>query len=76
MAIELCKGERMDLRKRKRGLRKGVMGLGWDRKKYRGGGDFELEGWGFVGGEEGGGEGGEVVKVNGGGGGGGEEDRG
>ena len=43
MAIQLSKGQRIDLTKTNPGLTKAVIGLGWDTNKYSGGHDFDLD---------------------------------
>lgn len=42
MAISLSKGQRVDLTKGT-GLRKIMIGLGWDTNRYRGRNDFDLD---------------------------------
>lgn len=43
MAINLSKGQKVDLTKTNPGLTKIVVGLGWDTNKYDGGKDFDLD---------------------------------
>ncbi|RCK09669.1 hypothetical protein DT075_37815 [Bacillus licheniformis] len=43
MAIQLSKGQRIDLTKTNPGLTKALIGLGWDTNKYTGGADFDLD---------------------------------
>ncbi|RLQ95521.1 TerD family protein [Falsibacillus albus] len=43
MAINLSKGQKVDLTKTNPGLSKIVVGLGWDTNKYDGGNDFDLD---------------------------------
>ncbi|MCM3610147.1 TerD family protein [Planococcus sp. MERTA32b] len=43
MAINLSKGQKVDLTKSNPGLSKVVVGLGWDTNKYDGGKDFDLD---------------------------------
>lgn len=43
MAINLSKGQKVDLTKSNPGLSKVVVGLGWDTNKYDGGQDFDLD---------------------------------
>lgn len=43
MAINLSKGQKVDLTKTNPGLTKVIVGLGWDTNKYDGGGDFDLD---------------------------------
>lgn len=43
MAINLQKGQKVDLTKTNPGLTKVVIGLGWDTNKYDGGNDFDLD---------------------------------
>ncbi len=43
MAIQLQKGQKIDLGKTSPGLTKAVIGLGWDIKSYDGGADFDLD---------------------------------
>lgn len=48
MAIQLSKGQRIDLTKTNPGLTKAVIGLGWDTNKYSGGHDFDLDASAFL----------------------------
>mgnify|MGYP002520496135 CR=1 FL=1 len=43
MAITLVKGQKIDLTKTNPGLKKAVIGLGWDTNKYCGGHAFDLD---------------------------------
>ncbi|GKS11021.1 general stress protein 16U [Paenibacillus chitinolyticus] len=43
MAINLSKGQKVDLTKTNPGLKKVLVGLGWDTNKYDGGKDFDLD---------------------------------
>lgn len=43
MAVNLSKGQKVDLTKTNPGLSKIVVGLGWDTNKYDGGNDFDLD---------------------------------
>ncbi|AKG33351.1 TerD family protein [Paenibacillus durus] len=43
MAINLQKGQKIDLTKTNPGLTKVIVGLGWDTNKYDGGKDFDLD---------------------------------
>lgn len=43
MAINLSKGQKVDLTKTNPGLSKITVGLGWDTNKYDGGKDFDLD---------------------------------
>ena len=43
MALNLRKGQKIDLTKGNPGLSKLLIGLGWDTNKYRGGYDFDLD---------------------------------
>ena len=43
MAINLSKGQKVDLTKTNPGLTNVVVGLGWDVNKYDGGNDFDLD---------------------------------
>lgn len=43
MAVNLSKGQKVDLTKSNPGLRKLLIGLGWDTNKYDGGYDFDLD---------------------------------
>ena len=48
MAVSLSKGQKVDLTKTNPGLKKIVIGLGWDTNKYDGGQDFDLDASAFV----------------------------
>ncbi|WP_026694407.1 TerD family protein [Peribacillus kribbensis] len=48
MAIQLSKGQRIDLTKTNPGLTKVNIGLGWDTNKYSGGFDFDLDASAFL----------------------------
>ncbi|KLU66842.1 general stress protein 16U [Desulfosporosinus acididurans] len=48
MAISLQKGQKVDLTKGNPGLKKIVVGLGWDVNKYDGGNDFDLDASAFM----------------------------
>ncbi|MDP4160169.1 MAG: TerD family protein [Bacillota bacterium] len=48
MAINLQKGQKVDLTKTNPGLTKIVVGLGWDVNKYDGGKDFDLDASAFM----------------------------
>lgn len=48
MAINLTKGQRIDLTKTNPGLKKAIIGLGWDTNKYDGGHDFDLDASAFL----------------------------
>lgn len=43
MAVNLSKGQKVDLTKGNPGLSKLLIGLGWDTNKYDGGSDFDLD---------------------------------
>lgn len=43
MAINLSKGQKIDLTKSNPGLKEVIVGLGWDTNKYDGGADFDLD---------------------------------
>lgn len=43
MAISLAKGQKVDLTKSNPGLKKVIVGLGWDTNKYDGGSSFDLD---------------------------------
>ena len=43
MAINLQKGQKIDLTKTNPGLKKILVGLGWDTNRYDGSGDFDLD---------------------------------
>ncbi|WP_409295680.1 TerD family protein [Peribacillus sp. SCS-26] len=53
MAIQLSKGQRIDLTKTNPGLTKVIIGLGWDTNKYSGGADFDLDASAFLANEQG-----------------------
>ena len=48
MAISLQKGQKIDLTKTNPGLKKILIGLGWDINKYDGGSDFDLDAAAFL----------------------------
>jgi tellurium resistance protein TerD len=48
MAINLVKGQKIDLTKSNPGLTKAIIGLGWDTNKYSGGYDFDLDASAFL----------------------------
>ncbi|MBC8016658.1 MAG: TerD family protein [Sporomusaceae bacterium] len=48
MAVSLSKGQKVDLTKTNPGLKKIIVGLGWDTNKYDGGHDFDLDASAFV----------------------------
>lgn len=48
MAVNLTKGQKVDLTKTNPGLSKIVAGLGWDVNKYDGGSDFDLDAAAFL----------------------------
>ena len=48
MAVNLDKGQRVDLTKGNPKLTKIMVGLGWDTKKYDGGADFDLDACAFL----------------------------
>jgi tellurium resistance protein TerD len=48
MAVSLSKGQKVDLTKTNPGLKKIIVGLGWDTNKYDGGSDFDLDASAFV----------------------------
>lgn len=48
MAVNLSKGQKVDLTKGNPGLTKIVVGLGWDTNKYDGGFDFDLDAAAFL----------------------------
>lgn len=48
MAVQLSKGQRIDLTKTNPGLVKAMIGLGWDTNKYQGGRDFDLDASAFL----------------------------
>lgn len=53
MAINLVKGQKIDLTKGNPSLKKIIIGLGWDTNKYAGGYDFDLDASVFLVGENG-----------------------
>ncbi len=53
MTINLSKGQRIDLTKTNPGLKKAIIGLGWDTNKYSGGYDFDLDASAFLAGADG-----------------------
>ncbi|MDE5753046.1 MAG: TerD family protein [Oscillospiraceae bacterium] len=53
MAVNLAKGQKVDLTKGNPGLSKLLIGLGWDVNKYDGGADFDLDASAFLAGENG-----------------------
>ncbi|MGV8980468.1 TerD family protein [Clostridium sp.] len=53
MAVSLKKGQKVDLTKSNPGLKKVLIGLGWDTNKYDGGSDFDLDSAAFLLGENG-----------------------
>ncbi len=53
MAINLQKGQKVDLTKGNPGLTKLIVGLGWDTNQYDGGADFDLDAAAFLIGENG-----------------------
>jgi len=48
MAVSLSKGQKVDLTKTNPGLKKIIVGLGWDTNKYDGGHDFDLDASAFI----------------------------
>lgn len=48
MTISLSKGQRIDLTKTNPGLKKAIIGLGWDTNKYNGGHSFDLDASAFL----------------------------
>ncbi|WP_342501770.1 TerD family protein [Bacillus sp. FSL W7-1085] len=48
MAIQLSKGQRVDLTKTNPGLTKVMIGLGWDTNKYSDGAEFDLDASAFL----------------------------
>lgn len=48
MAVNLKKGQKIDLTKGNAGLSKLLVGLGWDTNKYDGGSDFDLDAAAFL----------------------------
>lgn len=53
MPINLQKGQKVDLTKGNPGLKKLMVGLGWDTNRYDGGADFDLDAAAFLLGENG-----------------------
>ncbi|MFT8321740.1 MAG: TerD family protein [Bacillus sp. (in: firmicutes)] len=53
MSINLSKGQRIDLTKTNPGLKRAVIGLGWDTNRYDGGADFDLDASAFLADENG-----------------------
>ncbi|MBP3760043.1 MAG: TerD family protein [Ruminococcus sp.] len=53
MAVNLTKGQKVDLTKGNPSLSKIIVGLGWDTNKYDGGADFDLDASAFLCGENG-----------------------
>ena len=53
MAVNLMKGQKVDLTKTNPGLSKIIVGLGWDVNKYDGGSDFDLDAAAFLAGDSG-----------------------
>ena len=53
MAVNLSKGQKVDLTKGNPGLKNLIVGLGWDINKYDGGFDFDLDAAAFLLGETG-----------------------
>jgi tellurium resistance protein TerD len=52
MAVNLKKGQKVDLTKTNPGLQKVLVGLGWSTNKYDGGSDFDLDAAAFLTGED------------------------
>jgi tellurium resistance protein TerD len=48
MAVNLSKGQKVDLTKTNPGLKNVIVGLGWDTNKYDGGNDFDLDSAAFL----------------------------
>ena len=48
MAVNLSKGQKVDLTKNNPGLKKITVGLGWDVNRYDGGADFDLDASAFL----------------------------
>jgi tellurium resistance protein TerD len=48
MTISLSKGQKLNLSKEAPGLKKAIIGLGWDTNKYSGGNDFDLDASAFL----------------------------
>ena len=53
MPINLSKGQKISLSKEAPGLKKIMVGLGWDTNKYDGGQDFDLDASAFLAGANG-----------------------
>ncbi len=53
MAVNLMKGQKVDLTKTNPGLTKIIVGLGWDVNKYDGGSEFDLDAAAFMLGDSG-----------------------
>ncbi|MCM1992822.1 TerD family protein [Oceanirhabdus seepicola] len=53
MTISLSKGQKINLSKEAPGLKKAIIGLGWDTNKYSGGHDFDLDASAFLANESG-----------------------
>jgi len=53
MSINLSKGQRIDLTKTNPGLKRAIIGLGWDTNRYDGGADFDLDASAFLADENG-----------------------
>ncbi|MGP7815972.1 TerD family protein [Niallia sp. 01092] len=53
MSINLSKGQRIDLTKTNPGLKRAIIGLGWDTNRYDGGADFDLDASAFLANENG-----------------------
>ncbi len=53
MAVNLMKGQKVDLTKTNPGLTKIIVGLGWDVNKYDGGSEFDLDAAAFLLGDSG-----------------------
>ena len=53
MPVNLSKGQKVDLTKTNPGLKKILVGLGWDTNKYDGGFDFDLDAAAFLCGDNG-----------------------
>lgn len=48
MGINLSKGQRIDLTKTNPGLKRAIVGLGWDTNRYSGGSSFDLDASAFL----------------------------
>lgn len=48
MAINLSKGQKINLSKEAPGLKEAIIGLGWDTKQFDGGFDFDLDASAFL----------------------------